>query len=172
MRKGEIACYKQFLLFSQCFLPYMVLIFHLKMHFSMSSAICFNLDQSKILSSGNGIVLSNLQGRLLSHRIKVTTYQFIFGTSHDSQVSDEMYKVADFSSSYDVSQKGNTILVFPTHSTSQTKTGTFSDAIGQDQIRSCSMVVGLYNTRVCVCVRARVCVRLCACACVCVCVCV
>ena len=26
--KGEIACYKQFLLFSQCFLPYMTLIFH------------------------------------------------------------------------------------------------------------------------------------------------
>ena len=24
------------------------------MHFKMSSAICFNLDQSKILSSGNG----------------------------------------------------------------------------------------------------------------------
>ena len=27
VRKGEIACNKQFLLFSQCFLPYMVLIF-------------------------------------------------------------------------------------------------------------------------------------------------
>ena len=25
------------------------------MHFKMSSAICFNLDQSKILSSGNGL---------------------------------------------------------------------------------------------------------------------
>ena len=30
VRKGEIACYKQFLLFSQCFLPYMVLIFTFK----------------------------------------------------------------------------------------------------------------------------------------------
>ena len=30
VRKGEIACNKQFLLFSQCFLPYMVLIFHFK----------------------------------------------------------------------------------------------------------------------------------------------
>ena len=31
------------------------------MRFTMSSAICFNLDQSKILSSGNGIIrLSNL----------------------------------------------------------------------------------------------------------------
>ena len=28
MRKGEIAHYKQFLLFSQCFLPYVALIFH------------------------------------------------------------------------------------------------------------------------------------------------
>ena len=30
VRKGEIACNKQFLLFSQCFLPYMVLIVHFK----------------------------------------------------------------------------------------------------------------------------------------------
>ena len=29
-RKGEIACSKQFLLFSPCLLPYMVLIFHFK----------------------------------------------------------------------------------------------------------------------------------------------
>ena len=28
VRKGEIACNKQFLLFSQCFLPYMLVIFH------------------------------------------------------------------------------------------------------------------------------------------------
>ena len=27
------------------------------MHFKMSSAICFNLDQSKILSSGNELIL-------------------------------------------------------------------------------------------------------------------
>ena len=30
VRKGEIACNKQFLLFSQCFLPSMALIFHSK----------------------------------------------------------------------------------------------------------------------------------------------
>ena len=30
VRKGEIACNKQFLLFTQCFLPYVVLIFHFK----------------------------------------------------------------------------------------------------------------------------------------------
>ena len=31
VRKGEIACNKQFLLFSPCFLPYMALIFPLKL---------------------------------------------------------------------------------------------------------------------------------------------
>ena len=51
VRKAEIACNKQFLFFSQCFPPYMALIFH----FKMSSAICFNFDQSKILLSGNGV---------------------------------------------------------------------------------------------------------------------
>ena len=30
VKKGEIACNKQFLLFSQCFSPYMALIFHFK----------------------------------------------------------------------------------------------------------------------------------------------
>ena len=30
VRKGEITCNKQFLLFSQCFPPYMALIFHFK----------------------------------------------------------------------------------------------------------------------------------------------
>ena len=29
-KKGEIACDKQFLYFSQCFLPYMAFIFHFK----------------------------------------------------------------------------------------------------------------------------------------------
>ena len=29
--------------------------FPIQMHFKMSSAICFNLDQSKILSSENGL---------------------------------------------------------------------------------------------------------------------
>ena len=55
MRKGEIACNKQFLLFSQCFLPCIALMFHFKCTLKMLSAICFNLDQSKILSSGNGL---------------------------------------------------------------------------------------------------------------------
>ena len=55
LRKGEIACNRQFLLFSQCFLHYMALIFHFKCTLKIPSAFCFNLDQSKILSSGNGL---------------------------------------------------------------------------------------------------------------------
>ena len=49
VRKGEIPCYKQFLLFSPCFLyPIWNLLFILNL-------VCnsFTLDQSKILSSGN-----------------------------------------------------------------------------------------------------------------------
>ena len=56
VRKEEIACNKQFPLFSQYFLPYMVHIFHYK----KMSAIRFYLDQSKILSSaGNGLTHSH-----------------------------------------------------------------------------------------------------------------
>ena len=54
VRRGEIACYKQFLLFSQCFLPLIALMFHFTCTLKMSPAICFNLDQSEILSFGNG----------------------------------------------------------------------------------------------------------------------
>ena len=53
MRKGEIACNKQFLLLSQFFLPYMALI----SHFKCTLKCHFNLDQSKILSSGYGFTL-------------------------------------------------------------------------------------------------------------------
>ena len=53
LRKGEIACDKQFLLFSYCFLHYMALIFHFKCTLKKLSTTCFDLDQSKILSSGN-----------------------------------------------------------------------------------------------------------------------
>ena len=55
VRKGEIACNKQFLLFSQCFCPYMALIFHLKCTLKCLLQFFFSLDQSKILSSGNGL---------------------------------------------------------------------------------------------------------------------
>ena len=53
VRKGEISCNKQFILFSLCCLSYMALIYHFKCTLEMLSAICFNLDQSIILSSGN-----------------------------------------------------------------------------------------------------------------------
>ena len=58
--KGEIACYKQVLLFSLCFLHYIALIFHFKYTLKMSSVICSNLDQSKMLSFGNGLMFSLL----------------------------------------------------------------------------------------------------------------
>ena len=35
------------------------------MHFKMSSAICFNLDQSKMLSSGNGLLKYMYEGSVL-----------------------------------------------------------------------------------------------------------
>ena len=44
VRKGEIACNKQFLLFSQCFLPYMALIFHFKNILKCRLRICFTIQ--------------------------------------------------------------------------------------------------------------------------------
>ena len=41
-------CNKQFLLFSRCFLPYMVLIFHFKCTLKSRLQFCLSLDQSKI----------------------------------------------------------------------------------------------------------------------------
>ena len=59
VRKGEIACNKQSLLFSLfstiLFSTLYGTYFPFQIHFEMSSAICFNLDQSKILLSGNGL---------------------------------------------------------------------------------------------------------------------
>ena len=61
MGKGEIACYKQFLLFPQCFQKACfqgaskgVIVWE---WVKMLSVICLNLDQSKILSSGNGLIV-------------------------------------------------------------------------------------------------------------------
>ena len=60
VREGELACNKQFLLFSQFFLS--------DMHFKMLSAICINYDQSKILLSGNGLkVAPTVKYRFLAH---------------------------------------------------------------------------------------------------------
>ena len=36
-----------------------------EMHFKMSSPVCFNLDQSKILSCGNGLMHQKIENHLL-----------------------------------------------------------------------------------------------------------
>ena len=51
VRKGEMACYKPFLLFLTMFSTLYGTYISFQMHFKMSSAICFSLDQSQILSS-------------------------------------------------------------------------------------------------------------------------
>ena len=69
MRKGEIACNKQFLLFLTMFSSLYGTYFSCKMHLKMSSAICFNLDQSKILSSGNRLMqLHTIQMNVTNNR--------------------------------------------------------------------------------------------------------
>ena len=64
MRNGEIACYKQFLLFSQCFQKLYNIFFHFKCTLKCHLQIFFNLDQSKILSSGN-----RLKGKMFFYQI-------------------------------------------------------------------------------------------------------
>ena len=54
VRKGEIACYKQFLLFSQCFLPYMVFIFHFKCTLKGSLKFVSILTSLKFCRLGKG----------------------------------------------------------------------------------------------------------------------
>ena len=56
VRKGEIACNKQFLLFSQCFLRYMVLIFRFKCTLTLSQTTHFRLFQIESLQT----TISNL----------------------------------------------------------------------------------------------------------------
>ena len=55
MRKGEIAFNRQISPFVLMFSTLYGTYFSFQMHFEMSSAICFNLSQSNILSSGNGL---------------------------------------------------------------------------------------------------------------------
>ena len=50
--------------------------FSFQIRFQMFSAICFNLDQSKILSSGNALCVSN--PRLYSSNIYDTEIEAIF----------------------------------------------------------------------------------------------
>ena len=55
MRKGEIACKSNFSFSHSVFYP-IGTYFSFQMHFKMSSTICFDLDQSNILSFGNGLI--------------------------------------------------------------------------------------------------------------------
>ena len=68
VRKGEIACNKQFLLFSQCFLPYRALIFHLKCtltHYQMT-----NFTFSKLKEFADNDFKFDENGRKLSKRVE------------------------------------------------------------------------------------------------------
>ena len=56
--KGENAGNQHFLPFPQCFLPFPKQILIFQSHLVLLSAKAFNLDQSKIESSGNGLTLS------------------------------------------------------------------------------------------------------------------
>ena len=85
MRKGEIACNKQFLIFSQCFLPYMALIFHFKCTLKCHVQICLNLDQCKILSSGNGSNFSRENFRLVQVESTCLTLYHTIPTFNDPE---------------------------------------------------------------------------------------
>ena len=54
VKKGKIACNKQFLYFSR-FLPHMAIISQFKCALKCCLQFFFSLDQSKIFSSGNGL---------------------------------------------------------------------------------------------------------------------
>ena len=76
MRIGEIVCRKQFLLFSQCFSPYIALIFHFE--------CCFDLDCSKILLSGNGLTPT----LMIRSYVKALFGSYVFGHLTRQQILD------------------------------------------------------------------------------------
>ena len=70
-RKGEIACIKRFLLSSQCFPPYMALIFHFLMHFNpLSDDKIFHSSKLKEFADDDFKFAGN--GRKLSKRVENT----------------------------------------------------------------------------------------------------
>ena len=80
--KEEIARNEQFLLFPQCFLPIWMNFLPFSSNLKLSSANSFSLDQSKILSSGNGLrkhqclssaVSSSFKKTFTFYRISVIT---------------------------------------------------------------------------------------------------
>ena len=64
---------------------YRALYFSFQMHFKMSSAICFNLDQSRILSSGNGVITQHqltLDHHLTNVKILASFFPFLLSAHH------------------------------------------------------------------------------------------
>ena len=67
-RKGETVCNKLFLLFSQCFLPYMVLIFHFKCTLTLSQIT----DSTKLKEFADDNFKFDVNGRKLSKLVENT----------------------------------------------------------------------------------------------------
>ena len=72
MRKGEIACNEQFLLFLQCFIPHMGLIFHFKYTFKCRLQFV-SIWTSLKLSSGNGL---KARLHILEHFLRSSKHTF------------------------------------------------------------------------------------------------
>ena len=81
VRKGEIACNKQFLLFSQCFLPYMTLIFHFKCSLKCRLQFVSIWTGLKFLPPGNGLIIC----QVLSLDTAACTYLNIANCNHDNE---------------------------------------------------------------------------------------
>ena len=70
------------------------------MHFKMASAICFNLDQSEIMSSGNGLV--DLQKPIHRGQSEPTDLgQNLLATTNFSTYQRKISKLNDVSSQND-----------------------------------------------------------------------
>ena len=64
------------------------------MHFKMLSAICFNLDQSKILSSGNGLINYCQWGICMSFAWLLTSEEIVFLLAcYQREIWEIYYKV-------------------------------------------------------------------------------
>ena len=85
VRKGEIACNKQFYpsltMFSTLYGTY----FPCQIHFKMSSAICLNLDMSKILLSGNELNRFYIQNSMSSTKIFHSTFSVTNTSKQEGQ---------------------------------------------------------------------------------------
>ena len=63
------------------------------MHFKLSSAICFNLDQCKILSSGNGLRKINISREVLYGQNVTLAYYMVRVIKYGKIIHyDQMYK--------------------------------------------------------------------------------